>query len=128
MKLSDFGLLTDENIDPDVVDWLIAAGFDVFDVKRENLNGATDVELMRRAVADNRVIVTHDSDFGTLAIFQGEPVTGIVFLRPGHFDPAFTIGTLTTLLASNPELTPPFIVVTRRTGDQIAIRIRQLSP
>ncbi len=32
MKLRDFGLLTDENLDPDVVRWLSDAGFDVFDV------------------------------------------------------------------------------------------------
>lgn len=126
MKLSDFGLLTDENIDEAIADWLIAAGFDVLDVKRAALQGTDDVDLMRRAVAENRVIVTHDADFGTLAILQGEPVVGLLFLRPGHFDPAFTLGTLTTVLATNPELTPPFILVARRTDVQVTIRIRQL--
>ena len=32
MKLRDFGLLTDENLDPDVIAFLRQAGFDVFDV------------------------------------------------------------------------------------------------
>ena len=32
MKLRDFGLLTDENLDPNVVRWLMDAGFDVLDV------------------------------------------------------------------------------------------------
>jgi hypothetical protein len=53
-------------------------------------------------------------------------VIGILFLRPGHIDPQFTIGTLTTVLAANLELTPPFIVVARRTSDQVTIRVRQL--
>lgn len=77
MKLSQFGLLTDENIDPDVADWLAAAGFDVLDVKRANLQGTDDVDLMRRAVAENRIVVTHDADFGTLVMLQGEPVVGL---------------------------------------------------
>lgn len=128
MKLSDFGMLVDENIDPDVAAWLKAAGFDVLDVKQAGLQGTADVDLLRRAVNENRVVVTHDADFGTLAMHQGEPVVGLLFLRPGHIDPAFTIGTLSTLLATNPDVVSPFIVVARRTGDQVNIRIRQLSP
>jgi len=52
MKLREFGLLTDENIDAQVADWLAAAGFDVLDVKRFNLQGTTDVDLLRRSVAE----------------------------------------------------------------------------
>jgi hypothetical protein len=52
MKLADFGLLTDENIDSDVVDWLNAAGFDVLGVQQANLHGTSDVDLLRRAVAE----------------------------------------------------------------------------
>lgn len=128
MKLRDFGLLTDENLDADVVRWLIDAGFDVLDVCLAGLQGSTDGELLRRAVAENRVIVTHDADFGTLAILQGEPVVGLVFLRPGHMNPQFTTGTLGRILAADPDVTPPFILVARRTGDTVAIRIRSLPP
>ena len=128
MKLRDFGLLTDENLDPDVVRWLMDAGFDVRDVCLAGLQGSTDGELLRCAVAENRVIVTHDADFGTLAILQAAPVIGLVFLRPGHIDPSFTIGTLGSILAADPDVTPPFILVARRTGDKVAIRIRSLQP
>lgn len=128
MKLRDFGLLTDENLDPDVVQWLERTGFPVLDVCRAGLQGTTDVELMHRAFAENRVIVTHDADFGSLAVLQGEPVVGLVFLRPGHIDPDFTIGTLSSILQANPDVTPPFILVARRTGDTIGIRIRPVAP
>lgn len=128
MKLPAFGLLTDENIDPDVVQWLCDFGFDVRDVFRSGLQGATDLDLLRLAVAENRLVVTHDSDFGTLAILQGEPVVGLIYLRPGHIDPQFTIKTLASILKQDPEVTPPFILVARRIDDRVTMRIRQIIP
>lgn len=49
MKLRDFGLLTDENLDPDVVAFLRRQGFDVSDVCEDGLQGSTDVALLQRA-------------------------------------------------------------------------------
>jgi predicted nuclease of predicted toxin-antitoxin system len=126
MKLQDFGLLTDENVSPGVISWLRQAGFDVLDVCEQSLQGSTDLHLVRLAHASNRLIITHDVDFGTLAVLQGEPVIGLIYLRPGHFDPQFTIETVEGVLTQNPDVLPPFILVARRTGTAIAIRIRQL--
>ena len=125
MKLADFGLLTDENIDAQIVTFFRSQSFDVRDVKEDGLAGSEDVTLLRLATAENRVVITHDSDFGTLAIAAGEPYLGLIYLRPGHFKPEFTVGTLQTLLRQNPELTPPFIIVGVRSGSSIKIRLRQ---
>lgn len=127
MKLRAFRLLTDENLDPVVVEWLCDAGFDVLDVVRDGMQGTSDVELLRRTAAEQRVIVTHDSDFGRLAVLQGEPVVGILFVRPGHFDPQYTIDTLIHLLSVDPDLTSPFLVVARRRAGRLDIRIRGLA-
>jgi len=126
MKLREFGLFTDENLDPDVVAFLRRQGFDVSDVCEDGLQGSTDVALLQRAVAANRVVVTHDPDFGTLAILQKESVVGILFLRPGHIDPQFTIESLQSVLSANPDVTPPFVIVARRKGVKVTIRIRLL--
>ncbi len=126
MKLRDFGLLTDENLDPDVVAYLRREGFDVADVCEDGLQGSTDIALLQRAVAANRVVVTHDPDFGTLAILQKQPVVGILFLRPGHIDPQFTIETLQSILSAVPDVTPPFLIVARRKGIKVTIRVRRL--
>ena len=80
MKLREFCLLTDENIDPEVVAHLRQIGFDVLDVVESGLQGSTDVDLLRLATAQDRIVVTHDSDFGTLAIHQNEPLTGVLYL------------------------------------------------
>jgi hypothetical protein len=55
MKLRDFALLTDENLDPEVVQWLCDSGFNVMDVMRDGLQGAANVDLLRRSVAEQRV-------------------------------------------------------------------------
>jgi predicted nuclease of predicted toxin-antitoxin system len=128
MKLREFRLLTDENLHGEVTQWLAAEGFDVLTVEAAGLEGATDQALVRRAARDQRVIVTHDADFGTLAILQHEPIVGIVYLRPGHIDARFTIETLSTLLHADPDVTPPFVVVARRSGNDVSMRVRHIQP
>ena len=127
MKLRDFGLLTDQNLHPQVVAFLRATGFDILDVNAQGLQGTSDVDLLKRAVAENRLMVSHDADFGALAIMQGEPVVGLVYLRPGHIDPQFTIDSLQAILNADPDVTPPFSLVAKRTDGYVSIRIRQIT-
>jgi predicted nuclease of predicted toxin-antitoxin system len=128
MKLRDFRLLSDENIDPEVVAHLRSVGFDVLDVCENGLHGSIDVDLVRLAFAENRVIVTHDADFGTLAVLQNEPLIGLIFLRPGHIDSQFTIATFQAVLGVDPDLAPPFVLVAKRTDIRVAVRVRHLRP
>ena len=114
MRVVGLSLLTDENIDHQIVIYLRGAGISVKDVKEEGLVGSEDVALLRLAMSESRVIVTHDSDFGTLAVTGGEP-----------HHPEFTIETLQTLFAQDLEVAPPFIIVAVRSGGQVRIRIRQ---
>jgi predicted nuclease of predicted toxin-antitoxin system len=124
MKPLELLLLADENIHPDVVAGLRKRGNDVRTVVDEGLRGSDDVVILRHAHAARRVIVTHDSDFGKLAIQAGEPYTGILFVRPGHISPEFVLNALTALDASSIAVTPPFIVVLERKDDQIRVRVR----
>jgi predicted nuclease of predicted toxin-antitoxin system len=126
VRLLDFALLTDENIHPELVGLLRGYGHDVLDVKESGLIGSTDVDLMRRSVAERRVIITHDGDFGRLAVAAGEPVTGIVFLRPGHLDVAFSHATIDFLYRNTGEIEPPFLLVAERSGTQVKMRLRGL--
>jgi predicted nuclease of predicted toxin-antitoxin system len=108
VKLRNFPLPTDENVDSDVVVHLRQEGFNVQDVVESGLEGSDDVDLLRLATAQGRVIVMHDADFGTLAIHQNAPLVGLIYLRPGHIDARFTIETLQTVLNTYPNVTPPF--------------------
>jgi len=124
VQLRDFGVLTNENIHPAVVMFLRAAGFDALTAAEAGLLGSEDVAVLRRAAAENRFALTHDADFGRLASAAGEPFVGIVYLRPGHIQPEFSIGALEGLLARNVAVSAPFIVVVRRARDRLSIRVR----
>jgi predicted nuclease of predicted toxin-antitoxin system len=83
--------------------------------------------LLSIAVSEKRVVVTHDSDFGALVVGQSQAVIGILYLRPRHINSQFTIESLQVLLNQSLESPPSFIIVVRRTGIDVAIRVRDLS-
>ncbi len=127
MNPLDFPLLADENIHPDVVAFLRTSGRDVESIVEKRLFGQSDVDVLRLAYQSGRVVLTHDSDFGSLAIVQGEPFTGIIYLRPGHIRPGFTIQTLKAISAQSLDVRSPFIIVAERHRWAVQIRVRQLS-
>ncbi|RKZ73014.1 MAG: hypothetical protein DRR19_31425 [Candidatus Parabeggiatoa sp. nov. 1] len=81
MKVQNLRFLTDENISPKVTFFLRQQGIDVLDAKEEMWQGKADKYLMEQSYLDNRFILTHDSDFGKLAIYEGQKYHGIVYLR-----------------------------------------------
>jgi predicted nuclease of predicted toxin-antitoxin system len=125
LRLIEFDFLTDENIHPRVVTYLRDQGCDVLDVKESGMVGSSDLALIRAAYAQNRVMLTHDSDFGALAVAMSEPIVGIVYIRPGHIKAEFTISTLATLLERELELSPPFIIIAQRTEQRLTVRVRK---
>lgn len=111
MRLGDARWLTDENIHPDVVAHLRGRGLDVLDVRERGWHGRSDDELLEEAHRQGRVVLTHDGDFGTLALLGRHPVVGIVRIRPGHVRPQVTIESLDRLLGLDLDPSPPFLVV-----------------
>ena len=126
MRPLDFPLLADENIHPDVVSYLRQQECDVRSIVEDGLAGQSDRTVLRTAHADGRVILTHDSDFGTLVITQDEPFVGIIYLRPGHIRAEFTIQTLRTINAQSLDVQSPFIIVAEQKDQTVQIRTRQL--
>ena len=125
MKALDFPLLADENVNPEVIEFLRKAGLSVNSVAEQGNYGLSDTEVLLQATEAGRVVLTHDSDFGGLAL-MGANFVGIIYLRPGHIRANFTIQTLEAIRDNAPEVTPPFILVAERTGDTVKIRVRQL--
>jgi predicted nuclease of predicted toxin-antitoxin system len=125
VRALDFPILADENVNPEVIEFLRKAGLDVDSIAVQGNFGLSDSEVLQQATKAGRIVLTHDSDFGGLAL-MGAKFVGIVYLRPGHIRADFTIKTLEAIRDNAPEVTPPFILVAERTGDTVKIRVRQL--
>lgn len=126
MNLAEYPFLADENIHPDVIDHLRDSGFDLLSVVEAGLIGSSDEKVLQFAFEAGRIVLTHDSDFGTLALAYQQPIIGILYIRPGHIQPSFTIDSLAAILDRTYEITPPFIIVGTRQGQRVHIRARQL--
>ena len=123
MKLHAIKILTDENISPKLVAFLRQTGADVRDVKEEQWFGTDDETLLDIAYQEERFVLTHDADFGTLAIHQGKPCYGILYLRLKNVKPATIIQTWTELLQKELEIVSQSIWVIEETR----VRIRYLA-
>lgn len=73
--------LADENIPPTVIQQLRQDGHDVLSV-RESMRGGNDSAILARSVAEERVLITFDKDFGELACrHQLASACGIILFR-----------------------------------------------
>ena len=73
-------ILADESVEGKIVARLRDGGHDVAYVP-ESFAGIRDDEVLARANAEDRVLLTEDKDFGDLAFFYGSRSLGIVLLR-----------------------------------------------
>ncbi|MBX7246975.1 MAG: DUF5615 family PIN-like protein, partial [Candidatus Sumerlaeaceae bacterium] len=72
--------MADENLDRLIVDWLRVSGHDV-SWAAEDAISAPDDELLAKANAENRILVTKDKDFCELVYRKRLASTGIILLR-----------------------------------------------
>ena len=96
-----------------VVRFLREQGVDVLSARDEGWGNLTDSQILTRAHAMARWVLTHDADFGMLAVYRGEAITGILYLRPGGRPPAEVIADLRALMDAEIDWTPPVIAVYR---------------
>ena len=122
MKLHQIKLLTDENISPKVIIYLRKIGVDILDVKEQEWFGKEDEILLNISYQENRFVLTHDSDFGTLAINQDQPCYGILYLRLKNLKSKNVCQVCENLFQSDMDISPHSIWVIK----DAQIRIRHL--
>jgi predicted nuclease of predicted toxin-antitoxin system len=106
-------LLADANISVEVVVFLRTHGVDVVSVAEEGWTGRIDDEILAASVRMRRFVLTHDADFGRLAIAEGKPYHGILHLRPGDDPPEAVIAGLGALVVREVDWRTPMIAVYR---------------
>ncbi len=91
--------LLDENIAISVLKYLRKEGYEVRDLKEEKLFGIDDIEIIKMAYREERIIITHDKDFIELSKINKHH--GILLFRLPKQSPENVIKRLDYILNSN---------------------------
>ena len=106
--------LVDECTGPAVASWLRDQTNDVFSVFDE-ARGMDDEDIIRKALAEQRVLITNDKDFGDKVYRDRRLHRGVILLRLEDERPASKIRLLSRLLEAYPDkITDSFLVVTEK--------------
>lgn len=73
-------ILTDENVDRPIAEWLRAQGHDVAEATTM-AQGAADADLISMSRREGRILMTFDRDIGRLVQSDFAPHPGVVYLR-----------------------------------------------
>lgn len=74
-------LLLDNNVSPRLADTLSAHGWDVVHVRSLGLAAATDESVLQTARAEERILISADTDFGALLAHSHASAPSVVLVR-----------------------------------------------
>jgi len=115
--------IVDESTGAAVIAFLRVLNHDVLAVAEE-MPQADDLDILKWAVRDQRVLVTNDKDFGELVFRSGEPHRGVLLIRPPDESPASRVALVRAVLNQCADQLVDHFVVASQSG----VRIRPLSP
>jgi predicted nuclease of predicted toxin-antitoxin system len=76
--------LADMGISLRTVVWLRSAGYDVVHLREQGLQKLPDYEILIKACAEKRIILTIDLDFAQLLAVSGDSLPSVILFRLGN--------------------------------------------
>ena len=91
----------DACVDVRVAAWLRGQGHDAVHLSEQGLQRLADGDIFRKAVAEDRCVLTFDLDFSEIAAFAGDTKGSVILLRIA--DPGFrrVVDRLSSVLAES---------------------------
>ena len=116
--------LVDNALSPDVARGLVAAGHDAIHVRDIGLATADDSTIFQHAASTDHIIVSADTDFGTLLALRPECKPSVVLFRGGS--PRRPAAQVALLLANLPQAEADLHIGAIVVIEPARIRIRAL--
>lgn len=83
-----------------VVEWLRTQGHDAVHLREQGLQRAADLDIFAKAIAEQRVVLTFDLDFGEIAALSQGQKASVILFRLQNARTTHVIDRLAAVLAS----------------------------
>jgi predicted nuclease of predicted toxin-antitoxin system len=93
--------LADMGVDQRIVDWLRTQGHDAIHLREQGMHRAADVDIFAKAIAEDRIVLTFDLDFGEILALAGAAVVSVVLFRLNNTRTPFVQKRLEAVLAAD---------------------------
>ena len=95
--------LADMGVSMQVVEWLCSSGHDAIHLRNEGLQKLPNGEIFRKAIREERIVLTFDLDFGEIVAASGDASVSVILFRLRNTRADFVIQRLKIVLERSSE-------------------------